>query len=93
MKVYGMKVQVKLFSYLRELADQKIISVKLDDRATIEKLLEKLIDTYGLEFEKEVFTKERELKVSIAVNNKGKRINDFLKDGDVISILSAIGAG
>jgi MoaD family protein len=88
-----MKVEVKLFSYLRELAGEKIISVKLDDGATIEKLLERLIDSYGLEFEKEVFTKERELKVSIAVNNKGMRINELLKDGDIISILSAIGAG
>jgi len=58
-----MEVKVKLFSYLREVVGKKIISIKLDNEATVERLLEILADLYESEFKKEIFSKEGILKI------------------------------
>jgi MoaD family protein len=88
-----MEVKVRLFSYFREIVHSEVVELELDDGATIQKVIKRLTALYGQEFEREVFSKEKKLKVAVVLNNKAAGLDHKLKDHDVVSILPVAGGG
>jgi len=93
------KVTVKLFTALRELAGKGEITVETNDKLTVETLLHKLKERYGKEFEEYVYDENGDVKGFLQFLVNGKSIETFdglktkLKDGDTVAILPPVGGG
>jgi MoaD family protein len=87
-----MRVTVKLFSLLRELVGNKMVDVDLQEGSTIEDLLEKMVSSYGLEFEKNI-RHSNGLQVFLSLNGEGARLDSKLKNGDVVAFVPPVAGG
>jgi len=95
-----MKVTVRLFETLKDIAGSGKIEVNLPEGTDIESLLTKLSRDYGADLESFLIdekTKKARTYLQIIVDGKYtsflERKNTTLKDGSVVTILPPIGGG
>jgi molybdopterin synthase sulfur carrier subunit len=94
-----MKVEVKLFTSLREITGKKVDKLEIQTSATIDELITLLCNKYGNRFKEYIYNKRGELQGFLSFLINGKNINVLegfgtkLKEGDVIAILPPVGGG
>jgi MoaD family protein len=94
-----MKVKVRYFTLLREIAGRNEEGVELDAPSEVKCFLQKLARKYGKEFERFVFGENGELKRYLIFVLNGKALSESevsaatLKDGDELSIMPVAGGG
>jgi molybdopterin synthase sulfur carrier subunit len=94
-----MKVEVKLFTSLREITGKKTEEIQLHNTVTVEELLTLLSDKYGKQFREYVYSKKGKVQGFLSFLVNGKNINVLegfgteLKEGDVLAILPPVGGG
>ncbi|MEM3572019.1 MAG: ubiquitin-like small modifier protein 1 [Candidatus Bathyarchaeia archaeon] len=95
-----MKVTIKFFASLREIAGKKEEVLNLDDGSLVEDLIKILIDKYGPEFKYYVYDeKKSSLKQDIQFLLNGRNVLTLnglktkLQDGDQVAILPPVGGG
>ncbi|MBX5326673.1 MAG: ubiquitin-like small modifier protein 1 [Candidatus Bathyarchaeia archaeon] len=94
-----MKVTVKLFTTLRELAGKGEVTVETNNKLTVATLLRKLEERYGEEFREYVYDENGNVKGFLQFLVNGKSVETFqglktrLKDGDTVAILPPVGGG
>ena len=94
-----MKVDVKLYTMLREIAGKKSETVALPLKSTVRDLVDLLVERYGEAFSKYIYNNEKQIRSfhSYMLNGVNiKRLEGFetmLKEGDVLSILPPVGGG
>ncbi len=96
-----MKVKVKYFTTLRELAGSSEEEIELRNGETLEDLIDKIASRYGREAQEYLYSKKekREIDPSIyfLINGVNYRtlsgLKTKLKDGDIIAIIPPIGGG
>lgn len=93
---------MRFFASLRELVGKKVENIEFEDSAevTVEKVLERLSETYGRDFVEYVFDRETgEVQgfLLLLVNGRSITTLDGLEtkflDGDVLAILPPVGGG
>jgi molybdopterin synthase sulfur carrier subunit len=94
-----LKVTVKLFTTLRELAGKGEVTVETNNKLTVATLLRKLEERYGEEFREYVYDENGNVKGFLQFLVNGKSVETFqglktrLKDGDTVAILPPVGGG
>jgi len=97
-----LNVSVRFFGSLRALLGKKVECVKFEDRerATVEKVLNRLSEIYGKDFVEYVFdrrTGEVQSYLLLLVNGRSTTVLGGLEtrlvDGDVLAILPPVGGG
>lgn len=93
-----MKMSVRFFAALREIAGKKEETLEFADKAsvTVEKALKALVKLHGKEFADYVYdTQGREVRgyLQLLVNEKSATMKTKLKDGDVLVIVPPVGGG
>ncbi|MEM2102726.1 MAG: ubiquitin-like small modifier protein 1 [Candidatus Bathyarchaeia archaeon] len=94
-----MKVTVKLFTTLRELAGKGEVTVETNNKLTVATRLRKLEERYGEEFKEYVYDESGNVKGFLQFLINGKSIETFeglktkLNDGDTVAILPPVGGG
>jgi len=76
-----MKVKVKFFALVRELTGKREEIVDLDDQATVQTLLDKLVDEYGAKFHEYLFE---------PASNRPRGYLQFLIDGRNITLMQGL---
>lgn len=93
-----MKVKVKFFALIREVAGVKEVEEEVEDNTTVRELLEKLCKRMPEKFRNLIFDGHEVSKnLIILVNRKGIReLDDLetkLKDGDEVALLPPVSGG
>ena len=97
-----MKISVRFFTSLREIADKKEETLKFpeDEKATVDMVLKTLSQRYGKPFVEYVYNgKTGEVRgfLQFLVNGKNATamngLQTELEDGDVLAILPPVGGG
>lgn len=92
------KVRVRYFTTLRELAETPEERIRLKNRATLSDLIEVIASKYGKEAQNYLYKKGKiDPSIYFLINGKNSRIlsglKTKLKDGDIIAIIPPIGGG
>lgn len=94
-----MRVKVKYFALLRELAGKREEDVEVDEETRVEELLEKLSERYGERFRDYVYGvgEFNGLTLTFLLNGRNIELMDGfktkLRDGDTLSILPPVVGG
>ncbi len=94
-----MKVEVKFFTFLREITGKKVDTIQLQDAITVKELVRMLSEKYGKEFREYIYDKDGVTQEFLSFLINGKNINKMqgfdtkLGDQDVIAILPPVGGG
>jgi molybdopterin synthase sulfur carrier subunit len=94
-----MKVEIRLFANLRELAGQKSVQEELSEGTTVEDAVKKLAERMGKEFQSKVLDEAGHVRRIFSVLVNGQMIANLdgpltkLKDGDVIAIFPPVAGG
>ena len=96
-----MRIKVRYFTTLRELAQRAEEVVELRDGALLRDLIEKIALTYGNEARKYLYVDEVQgtvdPSVRFLINGRDakslKGLDTRLKDGDIVAIIPPIGGG
>ena len=94
-----MKVEVKFFTSLREIAGKKVEQIQLQNTITVNELITVLSARYGKKFREYIYNKKGEVQGFLSFLVNGKNINTMqgfdtkLKNGDVVVILPPVGGG
>ena len=94
-----MKVEVKFFTYLREITGKKVDEIQLQNIVTVDELVTLLSEKYGKNFRDYIYNKKGEVQEFLSFLVNGKNINIMqgldtkLEEGNVIAILPPIGGG
>lgn len=94
------RIKVKLFANLRLVTGMNEVELKIDDRSTVKEVLNKTIEKFGPEFEKNIKdTKTGELTPFLIMIGRKEissvrgDLNTKVIDGDEISLLEPVGGG
>ncbi|MEM0232816.1 MAG: ubiquitin-like small modifier protein 1 [Candidatus Nezhaarchaeales archaeon] len=93
-----MKVKVKFFALIREVAGVKEVEEEVEDGTNVRKLLENLCEKMPERFRNLIFNgQEVSRNLIILVNRKGIReldgLETKLKDGDEVALLPPVSGG
>ena len=93
-----MRVKVRYFTTLRELAGSPEEELEMECRSTLADLIRKIAMKYGKEAHNYLYHKERiDPSINFLINGiSAHTLNKFktrLKDGDVVAIIPPIGGG
>lgn len=94
-----MKVEVKFYAMMREIAGKKVEMVVLPIKSSVRDLIDLLVERYGSEFERYIYDRDKKVRSYLSYMLNGVNINSLdrldtaLKDGDVISLLPPVGGG
>lgn len=94
-----MKVEVKFYAMIREIAGKKVEMVALPIKSSVRDLIDLLVERYGSEFERYIYDRDKKVRSYLSYMLNGVNINSLdrldtaLKDGDVISLLPPVGGG
>lgn len=93
-----MKVKVKFFALIREVAGVKEMEEEIGDNTTVRELLEKLCEKMPGKFRNLIFDgREVSKNLIILVNRRGIReldgLETKLKDGDEVALLPPVSGG
>ncbi|MEW6592495.1 MAG: HemK2/MTQ2 family protein methyltransferase [Candidatus Hadarchaeota archaeon] len=94
-----MKVEIRLFADLRELAGQKSVQEEVPEGATVEDAVKKLAGRLGKEFQGKIIDDAGRLRQMFSILVNDKLITNLdgpftkLGDGDVISIFPPVAGG
>jgi len=93
------KVKVKFFTTLREIAGKKEDQIELSRSVTVEALLRQLAKKYGKEFEDYIYDELGNIHGHLQFLVNGKSITALqglktkLREGDQVAILPPVGGG
>jgi molybdopterin synthase sulfur carrier subunit len=97
---YTMRVSVRMFTTLRELAGKSEETLELNAGVvTIKDVLEELVKLHGKAFKDYLYDKEEKVQEHLQLLVNGKRVNFLeeletrLKEGDQVAIVPPIGGG
>jgi len=94
-----MKVEVRYFTFLREITRRRAEIIEIEDDLRIEELLNTVCKMYGKEFEEILFKEKGHLADAVKVLINGSNIwrseglSTTLKEGDIVQLLPPIGGG
>ncbi len=94
-----MRIEVRLFAGLRELAKQKAVAEDLPDGGTVADAVSGLGDRFGQEFRKQVLDERGQPSESLRILVNGQNIASLqgaetkLKNGDVLAIFPPVAGG
>jgi len=94
-----MRVEVRLFAILREIAKQKVVLEELPDGSSISYVVSRLCERFGPSFRAQVLDERGQLSESLTVLLNGHNIALLtgaftkLKDGDVVAIFPPVAGG
>lgn len=95
-----MKISIRLFTTLRELAGSSKETLNFKKNVvSVKDALDKLADKHGNAFKCELFNNEKEVRerFQILINGKNARsmkgLDTMLKEGDEVAILPPVGGG
>ncbi len=96
-----MKVKIRYFTTLRELAQRAEENLDLSEGTTLAELIEKIALKYGKEARAHLYSDEDEGKIAPSIRflingRDSKTLNGFKTkqgDGDVVAIIPPIGGG
>ena len=94
-----MKIEVRLFANLRELAGQRSVVEDASSGASVGDVLQKICDRFGAKFREQVMCRGGQPSENVKVLLNGHNIVFLqgtatkLKDGDVIAIFPPVGGG
>mgnify|MGYP000169498652 CR=1 FL=1 len=94
-----MKVKIRVFARLRELMKNRELEVELEDGATVNELLRKLVEIYGEKLKEYLFSMDGSLKNHFVIYINGVGLKEaggicrILRNGDVVAILPPISGG
>ncbi|MEM2111613.1 MAG: MoaD family protein [Candidatus Bathyarchaeia archaeon] len=96
-----MRVRVKYFTTLRELAGSAVEEMEIDDGATLADLIKKIALKYGEEARKYLYYGSNggnvDPSIYFLINGTNARtlsgLNTKLKDGNIVAIVPPIGGG
>jgi molybdopterin synthase sulfur carrier subunit len=97
--VADLKVEVRLFANLRELAKTKAVVEDVKSRTSVGDVLKKICERFGAKFREQIIDKRGQPNENIKVLLNGRNIVFLqstatkLKDGDVIAIFPPVGGG
>lgn len=94
-----MRVEVRLFAILREIAKQKVVTEELPSGSGVSDVVSRLCERFGPSFRAQVLDERGELNESLTVLLNGHNIafltgaSSKLKDGDVVAIFPPVAGG
>jgi len=94
-----MKVEVKFYAMMREIAGKKAERVVLPIKSSVRDLIDLLVKRYGSEFERYIYDRDKRVRSYLSYMLNGVNINSLdkfdtaLNDGDVLSLLPPVGGG
>ncbi len=94
-----MRVKVKYFTTLRELAERAEEEIEIEDGGTLGDLIEEVTSKYGKKARNllRLYLKEVDPSIYFLINGANARtlygVNTKLKDGDIVAIIPPIGGG
>ncbi len=92
----NMEVKIEYLSLMSDITKQQEDSVQIDDSTNVKQVIEKLVEKYGENLEKNIYTTSRNLStyVIIVLNGKDIRTMEGLEtkfnSGDELSFIPAI---
>ncbi len=95
----NLKIEVRLFAGLRELAKQKAVTEDLPDGSTVADVINRLGDRFGPDFRKQVLDERGRPNESFRILVNGQSIAALqgaetkLRDGDVVAIFPPVAGG
>ncbi|MDI6884414.1 MAG: MoaD family protein [Hadesarchaea archaeon] len=94
-----MRIEVRLFAGLRELAKQKAVMEDLPGGGTVADVISRLSDRFGQEFQKQVIGERGQPSELLRILVNGRNLASLegvetrLKDGDVLAIFPPVAGG
>ena len=94
-----MNIEIKFFTYLREIVGKKKISLELKNIISVEELISLLAKKYGEDFREYIYYNNENVADFLSFLINGKNINNLqgfgtlLRDGDIVAILPPVGGG
>ena len=94
-----MRVKVRYFATLRELAESAEEEIKIEDDGTLDDLIEKVTSKYGKKARNllRLYHKEADQSIYFFINGTNARmlsgVDTKLKEGDIIAIIPPVGGG
>lgn len=94
-----MNIEIKFFTYLREIVGKKKISLELKNIISVEELISLLAKKYGEDFREYIYSNNENVADFLSFLINGKNINNLqgfgtlLRDGDIVAILPPVGGG
>jgi molybdopterin synthase sulfur carrier subunit len=94
-----LEVEVRYYAMIREATGTRREVVDVPPKSSVGDLLEALVERYGGDFTRYVYTEEKEVRDYLSFMLNGINVNSIkgletpLKDGDVLSILPPVGGG
>lgn len=94
-----MRVKVKYFTTLRELAESAEEEIEIEDGGTLGDLIEEVTSKFGKKARNllRLYHKEVDPSIYFLINGANARtlygVNTKLKDGDIVAIIPPIGGG
>jgi len=94
-----MKVEIRLFANLREIAGQKSVQEALPEGSTVEDAIRKLAEKHGKDFQSKILDEAGHPRKMFSILVNGQMITNLdgpltkLKDGDVIAIFPPVAGG
>jgi molybdopterin synthase sulfur carrier subunit len=93
------KITVRLFTTLRELAGTRREELEFSTVVNVEYVLDALVSRYGKEFGDYLYDEEKRVRGHLQLLINGKRaglledVKTMLKDGDQLAIIPPVGGG
>ena len=94
-----MKITVRLFTALRELAGTKREELEFNTAVNVEDVLDVLVNRYGKEFRDYLYDEEKRVRshLQLLINGKSAGLLEaektMLNDGDQLAIIPPVGGG
>lgn len=94
-----MKVIVRLFTTLRELAGTRREELEFSTVVNVRDVLDALVSKYGMEFGDYLYDEDKRIRnhLQLLINGKSsdllEELKTILKDGDQLAIIPPVGGG
>ena len=94
-----MEVKIEYLSLMSDITKQQEDSVQIDDSTNVKQVIEKLVEKYGENLEKNIYTPSRNLSTYVIIVLNGKDIRTMegletkVNSGDELSFIPAIAGG